>query len=283
MFYNKNISCNKIMLCLLLLIGNSYSTGNNRPININDNITINSNINNEQYDKHYINYLCRLYFSLLDENNSHCHLITEKGRTNVIYKNEIVIGNNNDDTSFNQQNYAKLYVQSNTKLNLMKCSKLQVQKDGILVNEGEIYLNEKSELISMPIDMSENSNDFTIENGIRTLKHGIDNTNGTIIFKNGSRTYWKENDSELPITIYNGTVDFSHCLRRHNKLNMKLEGVKIKLFNCDEKSACNYFNNISNFNNVHIGNNCELIGITNPENVRKIKELFAEDSNDFVL
>ena len=169
--------CNKYILCLLSLVNSCYSVENSMHV-ISDDITINSNQNNEQYNNNNNN----IYLS-----NHYHNLNIKQGTTEVVSEVNIVVGNNNDDTNFELQNYAKLYIPDNAKLKLYKDSKIQVQKDGILVNEGETLLREKATLTSIQIDTSENSSDFIIKKSNRILKHGIDNTNGTITFENGSK------------------------------------------------------------------------------------------------
>ena len=271
--------CNKSILCLILLISNCHSIEDNEPMVISKNAIITSNLNTEQYIN---NMYCNFIFNSMD--NSNCHFSIYNGiETNAINGCNIIVGNKNNDTNFALQNYAKLYIPNNTKLNICNNSALRIQKDGILINEGEICVKKAASLITIPIDVSVHSNDFIINNGVRTLKHGIDNTNGIIAFTNKSKAYWKENHEEFPITIYNGTVDFSHCLTRNKDLNIKLEGVTVKLFNCDANEADNYIDNISEFSNVHIGNNCRLLDINNTQhNINIIQNSFADDSNDFI-
>ena len=132
--------------------------------------------------------------------------LSVKHNTLVIKDCEILVGEKDNDDDFVLQNYATLKIGENTKLIMDENSLLRVQRDGKLINRGEIILNNGSELVTSFIDSSSSAN----SKHEQMLRYGIDNTNGIIRVKKGSKLHWqKRNDSgddKKSLSIYGGTL-----------------------------------------------------------------------------
>ncbi len=185
----------------------------------------------------------------------------------------LVVGEKNDDTLYTPNQYAKLLIDNNVNLLLRNGSTLKVQQDGLLCNRGNIILNNDSSLILSP-------STALCNNGF--IKSGLDNQDGTIVVNSGSNIYWENNGDRTYTTIHNGTIDFSNCLSENhanadNNLKIKLKNVKVKLNDYNIN-----FVNTDVLKNVCIEENCELICNSVNPNINKIKNLFNNNSEDFV-
>ncbi len=179
-----------------------------------------------------------------------------------------LIGEKNNDDKFRFRDYAKLDIQDGTTFTLGDSSTLRIQRDGKLINNGVLVLEDNSTLIAPPIDVKTNSKDFTRN---RKLKHGINNEKGTIKINKGSKVYWQENDNSPAVktTINKGKVDFSdffenefldfNALPEPENWMIKLEGTTIRLFDPTNQNVNDdVLDSIGSFKNVYIGEGCKL-------------------------
>ena len=89
-------------------------------------------------------------------------LLMKKGQYAVV-KGTALIGEKNNDNNFSLQHYAKLCIQNKARLTVNDGGILKIQKDGKLINNGELVLNDGSSLISPLIDMSEKEHELDDE------------------------------------------------------------------------------------------------------------------------
>ena len=159
-----------------------------------------------------------------------------------VIRNQLLVGEKNNDYNFKLQHYARLNVGGDTEITVDNGCRLRVQKDGKLSNRGKLVLK-GAELISPLIDTK---NDFKkTRRGKDKLKHGIDNEGGIITVGKDFSEIFKEKGDYPP----------------EDNFIMDLEGVKIKLFNpCNPNVSNDVLNNLDTFKNIEIGDGCILDG-----------------------
>lgn len=135
--------------------------------------------------------------------------LSVKHNTLVIKDCEILVGEKDNDDDFVLQNYATLKIGENTKLIMDTNSLLRVQRDGKLINRGEIILKNGAELVAPSINLSSSVN----SRHEQILRYGIDNTHGVVRVKQGSKVHLQNLDNssgeKKTIAIYGGTFDLS--------------------------------------------------------------------------